>query len=69
MSKDKCTYCKKELTNKYSFSYGVPGYPQILACNRLTCKIMRKIKRKEKKMWQKIHQIVITRLKTFDIGF
>ena len=35
-----CSLCGKELTAKYSFSYGISGLPQIQACNRPICKIL-----------------------------
>jgi hypothetical protein len=38
MNGEKCSFCGKTLTLNYSFSYGFPGIPQILACNRFLCR-------------------------------
>lgn len=45
-SKNKCSYCNKNLGNKYTFGYGFPGIPRKYGCDRLTCKIIRKFRRK-----------------------
>jgi len=47
---DKCSYCSKSLTDKYYFSYGVPGLPRIYGCDRVICKVKRNAVRKVKKV-------------------
>ena len=49
MKKEKCSYCHKELGNKYTFTYGMPGVTQLLGCDRNICKFMRKFRRERNK--------------------
>lgn len=44
MSNKDCTYCKKPLGKKYSFSYGIPNVKRTFACDRRVCKVTRVIK-------------------------
>ncbi len=40
--KDFCSYCSKALTNKHTFSYGLPGVKQVFGCSRPECLASRK---------------------------
>lgn len=37
-----CNYCFKALTDKHTFSYGVPNVKQVFACSRPECQLSRK---------------------------
>lgn len=39
--KNKCSYCGKILTNKHTFSYGIPGIKRVFGCSRWWCRWLR----------------------------
>lgn len=45
---ENCSYCGKPLRAKYKFSYGIPGIPQVFACDRKLCHAQRVVVRKVK---------------------
>ncbi len=40
--KENCSYCGKILTDRHTFSYGIPGVKQVFMCSRWWCRLLKR---------------------------